>query len=462
MNALNRTFTDSLTPLAPSSLPLVVIGAGPVGLAAAAHLVVRGHKPIVIEAGERVGASIRSWGHVRMFSPWKYNIDSAARELLLDEDWLPPPDEAFPTGNELVDHYLEPLADVPEIAMDLRLGTRVTAVTRRGGNKLTSADRAARPFVIRVDGPRGEERLLARAVIDASGTYRTPNPLGADGMPALGERDAAHHISYGMPDVLGTERLRYANKHVLVVGAGHSAFGALLALEALAERAPHTRITWAIRREVPELGGGGHDELAARGALGESVRRLLDAGLITLVSGFAIEAISAVGDRLVVHGGAASITEVDEIIAATGFRPDLGFLRELRLGVDSTVESPSVLAPLIDPNLHSCGTVPPHGAYELAHPDENGFFIVGMKSYGRAPTFLMLTGYEQVRSVVALLDGDEAAARDVQLVLPETGVCKTDTSGGSCCAPAPVATEQTASCCGPAPRAPVETASCCT
>jgi hypothetical protein len=112
---------------------------------------------------------------------------------------------------------------------------------------------------------------------------------------------------------------------------------------------------------------------------------------------------------------------------------------------------------LIDPNLHSCGTVPPHGAYELAHPEEQRFFIVGMKSYGRAPTFLMLTGYEQVRSVVALLDGDETAAREVRLLLPETGVCKTDTSGGSCCAPWPVASEP-ASCCAPSPMAPT---SCC-
>ena len=112
---------------------------------------------------------------------------------------------------------------------------------------------------------------------------------------------------------------------------------------------------------------------------------------------------------------------------------------------------------MIDPNLHSCGTVPPHGAYELAHPEEHRFFIVGMKSYGRAPTFLMLTGYEQVRSVVALLDGDEAAAREVQLLLPETGVCKIDSSGGSCCATSP-SKHEAASCCAPAPR---ETSSSC-
>jgi hypothetical protein len=311
---------------------------------------------------------------------------------------------------------------------------------------MKTSERSSRPFVVRIRGPHGDERILAKAVIDASGTYHSPNPLGADGVPAIGERAAASRIAYGIPDVLGTQRHTYAGKHVLVVGSGHSAFNALIDLEALSRANPATRVSWAIRGDAPELGGGGHDELAARGALGAAVQRLLESGRIAIRTGFSIEAITLASGKLSVAGATESIDDVDEIIATTGFRPDLEFLRELRLALDAIVESPAVLAPLIDPNLHSCGTVPPHGAYELAHPDENGFFIVGMKSYGRAPTFLMLTGYEQVRSVVALLDGDEVAARDVQLLLPETGVCKTDTSGGgSCCGPAP--SSEAASCC---------------
>ena len=112
----------------------------------------------------------------------------------------------------------------------------------------------------------------------------------------------------------------------------------------------------------------------------------------------------------------------DEVIAATGFRPDLTLLGELRLDLDDRVEAARALAPLIDPNVHSCGSVPPHGVDELAHPDA-GVYMVGMKSYGRAPTFLLRTGYEQVRSVVAALAGDWEAARQVELELPETGVC---------------------------------------
>jgi thioredoxin reductase len=458
MNAINRALSDHQALVSRDTLPVVVIGAGPVGLAAAAHLVARGLRPILVEAGARIGASMRSWGHVRMFSPWKYNIDDAARTLLAEHGWLAPDDEGFPTGDELVDGYLEPLSRVPAIAAGLRLSTRVVAVARRGMDKMKSPERATQPFVVRIEGPSGEAQLLARAVIDASGTYHSPNPLGANGLPALGERSVAHRIAYGIPDVLGKERDTYADTHVLVVGSGHSAFNVLLDLETLARTAPATRITWAIRRDAPELGGGGRDELAARGALGQAVQRLLDTGRITIKTRFSIESITSDRHGLDVHGANDTISDVDQIIAATGFRPDVSFLRELRLSLDSIVESPAVLAPMIDPNLHSCGTVPPHGAFELMHPEEDDFFIVGMKSYGRAPTFLMLTGYEQVRSVAALIDGDEAAAREVRLVLPETGVCKVDTSGGSCCAPAPKA--DASSCCAPAPSA-VPASSCC-
>jgi len=147
--------------------------------------------------------------------------------------------------------------------------------------------------------------------------------------------------------------------------------------------------------------------------------------------------------------GREALIATEEIIVAAGFRPDFSFLREIRLSIDPWLESSGAIGPLIDPNLHSCGTVRPHGAEELAHP-ETDFFIAGMKSYGRAPTFLLATGHEQVRSIVAELVGDQAAARQVQLVLPETGVCRTS-------AIAPPATES--GCCGGPPRVLAE--ACC-
>jgi thioredoxin reductase len=416
-------------------LPVVVIGAGPVGLAAAAHLLERGLEPLVLESGDAVASNVAGWSHVRVFSPWSFNIDDAARRLLERRGWEAPDPDLHPTGGELVDRYLRPLASTPELRARIRLGARVTQVTRAGFDKMKTEGREHAPFRVLVERDAGEEPILARAVLDASGTYATPSPLGAGGVHALGERSLAHRIEYRIPDLLGAERARYAGKRVLVVGSGHSAFNAIRDLAELQQDAPDTQIMWAVRR--PELGDvfgrGGKDQLAERGRLGALIHRLLDGGALRVTTGFGVERLQAADGGIVAASGASELGPFDEVVAVTGYRPDLDMVRELRLELDSALESPTVLAPLIDPNVHSCGTVPPHGARELAHP-ESGFFIVGMKSYGRAPTFLLRTGYEQVRSVTAALSGDTEGAEQVELVLPETGVCKlSDRSGDDTC-----------------------------
>jgi hypothetical protein len=409
-----------------TQLPVAVIGAGPVGLAAAAHLSSRGIEPVVFEAGDSVGASVREWGHVRVFSPWSYNIDPVAADLLDGTGWSAPASDAYPTGDEIVERYLEPLAAVPGIAESLHLRARVVSVTRQGIDKLKDDGRDAAPYQLVVEEDGEERRYLARAVIDASGTWTRPSPVGAGGVLAAGERRHADRIAYGIPDVLGSARERYAGRRVLVVGSGHSAFNAILDLVTLRDSEPATEIVWAIRGAAPDrnYGGGSDDQLPARGALGATVRGLVADGSVEVVAGFQTRAIDSEDGRLVVDDGLRRLV-VDEIIASTGVRPDLDLLRELRLELDDRVEAPRALAPLIDPNLHSCGSVPPHGVDELSHPDA-GIYIVGMKSYGRAPTFLLRTGYEQVRSVVAALAGDWESARNVELVLPETGVCSVD------------------------------------
>jgi len=423
-----------------TQLPVAVIGAGPVGLAAAAHLLRTGQRPVIFEAGDRVGASVRHWGHVRFFSPWRYSIDTAARAHLEGQGWTAPDPIGYPTGQDLVERYLVPLAATPQIAPSLRLGSRVLSVTRQGFDKMKSVGRDEAPFVLRVAGPDGrQEDVLARAVIDASGTWSMPNPLGASGVPAMGEVEFAQSMYYGIPDALGAQRGRYAGRRVAVVGSGHSAFNALNDLVELADQEPGTTITWVVRRKTigQIFGGGDADGLPERGALGQRVRTLVDAGRLRLVPGFKVAAVRRTLEGIVLQSESSAIGDVppvDEIIVTTGFRPDLSLLGELRLGLDPTLESTVALAPLIDPNVHSCGTVPPHGARELAHPEAD-VYIVGMKSYGRAPTFLLLTGYEQVRSVVAALASDWEAARDVQLVLPETGVCSSRQEGGSCGVP---------------------------
>ena len=427
------------TTMASNDLPVVIIGAGPVGLAAAAHLAQRGERFVILEAGAAAGASILKWGHVRLFSPWRYCVDPAAEALLTPTGWRMPDPDADPLGAELVREYLQPLAALPQIAPHLHVNMRVTSVARAGFDKLKTNGRERAPFVVRFEQNNGaESQLYAKAVIDASGAYESPNPLGASGVAALGERQAASRIVYAIPDVLGADRALYAGQRVLVVGSGHSAFNAILDLETLARQAPDTRVTWAIRRaETGRMFGGlSDDQLSARGALGARAEQVLRNGAVRLVTGARVERVTEHAGALIVQcDDGRELGAFDRVIASTGFRPNLAMLGELRLALDDRNEAPVALAPLIDPNVHSCGSVPPHGVDELTHAAEPGFYIIGMKSYGRAPTFLMLTGYEQARSVAAAIAGDLAAAREVRLVLPETGVCGGG-AGSTCCAPA--------------------------
>ena len=418
---------------------IAIIGAGPVGLAAAAHALERGLEPIVLEDGPEAGHAVRQWSHVRMFSPWEYNIDKAAQRLLASNGWNAPDPQAYPTGGDLMAHYVEPLATRTLLKDHIKTSARVTAVSRVGFDKVKSKGREVAPFEIRYRNGRGAEKLKTDAVIDASGTWFSPNPSGANGLPAIGELNLSEHIAYAMPNAVGSERGRYAGKTVAVLGAGHSAIGTLIDLIRLKDDAPQTSVIRLLRGDNPQksFGGGANDKLSARGELGSVFARLVGEGRLLVETGFAVSHLTEAGGRLRIGAGSSCCGRhimVDRLIVATGFRPDLGFLTELRLALDPALDCPTALAPLIDPNEHSCGTVRPHGARELAHP-EPGFYIAGMKSYGRAPTFLMLTGYEQVRSIIAEIAGDTKAAARVELVLPETSVCSRSplTEVDGCC-----------------------------
>jgi thioredoxin reductase len=430
-------------------LPVAVIGAGPQGLAAAAHLLERGMQPLVLEAGPGPAAAVAEWGHVRLFSAWPELVDRAAQRLLAGSGWEAP-GSGYPTGAQWIERYLDPLARA--LGERVEYGSRVVGVSRKGRDRLVDDGRDAQPFTLHVRRSDGVEcRVEAAAVIDATGTWGTPNPAGADGLPALGERDAGDLMLHGIPDRRRPER--HAGRHTVVLGAGDSAFNAIAELEAIARDHPGTRITWAIRRGVQAatFGGGDADELPRRGALGQRARRAVERGTVDLVTGFRTARVRRDGDQvaLVAEDG-HELPPADVVVVLTGFRPDLSFLSELRLDLDPTLEAPRRIAVEIDPNLHSCGSVRATGAADLAQP-EPGLYLVGMKSYGRAPTFLALTGFEQVRSVVAALAGDVEGAARVELELPDTGVCggsgsydgadsadATGEAGGGCCAPQPV------------------------
>lgn len=438
-------------PLNPSILPIAVIGAGPIGLAAAAHLHARGFTPLVFEAGERIAAHLESYRPVKLFSPWRFNIDAEAVRLLEGAGWMAPPKDGLPTAGQMIDDYLAPLSRLPAIASALRLGHKVTQVSREGFDKVRTNGRERAAFMLRTVGLGGMEEHRAWGVLDASGTWGTPNPLGANGLQARGEARFSAHIQHGMPDVLGRERDRYAGRSTLVAGSGHSAVGSLIALAELAKAAPATKIAWAIRGDNLErlYGGGEADGLPARGELGLLLKELVQSGRIKVHTALRITSLQTAPNGItVVADDERSLGPIDEIIASTGSRPDWSLARELRIKLDPWLESTEALAPLIDPNVHSCGSVRPHGHRELGHPEAR-FYAIGAKSYGRAPNFLLATGYEQTRSVVAALAGDFASADDVKLELPETGVCSSGPLN-ALVANAAVANSQAAkTCCAP-------------
>ncbi|GGF50727.1 putative secreted protein [Microbacterium sorbitolivorans] len=430
---------------------VVVIGAGPQGLAAAAHLLERGIDLLVLEAGSGPAAAVAEWAHVRLFSKWSEVMDSASKRLLSTTEWAEP-GEGYPTGGEWISQYLAPLASA--LGDRVRYGSRVVGVSKKGRDRSVDAGREEQPFVIHVVNTDGSEaRIEAKSVIDASGTWGTPSPAGSGGLPAIGENAAAVAgvLGYQIPSTDDVQAL--AGKHVVVVGNGASAKTAIVQLARVVEQDPATQVTWVLRRGVVgnTFGGGEADELPERGALGVLAEKAVSDGHVALVTGFRTDSVSLNGAQAVLTADdGRSLELADQVIVLTGFRPDLSILSEVRLDVDLRLQAPSRVATEVDPNIHSCGSIRATGAADLAHPDA-GLYIVGAKSYGRAPTFLALTGFEQVRSVAAELAGDHEAAERVDLVLPDTGVCggaglfdaPEETTGGGCCAVTPVGIDLT-------------------
>ncbi len=428
-----------------SSLPVAIIGGGPAGLAAAAHLVQYKQAFVLFESGPALGTHFLEYGHVQLFSAWRYNIDAASKKLFELHGLALPDPEHLPYGKEIAEQYLQPLGELPELKPFIHLNSRVVHLQRQGLDKMKTADREEKPFELVIENGTGTRKTIrARAVIDATGTWKNPNSVVSGGAPDA----AAEFVDYGIPAILGADQKRFENKRVAVVGSGHSAMNSLLDLVQLKKEFPATQITWIVRKATPEqaFGGGDADQLPERGALGTQVRSLLEQEVIDIQTSTFIQSLDRLNRQQVMlnaeqKGRQIELGPFDRVIANTGSRPDFELLREIRYSFDPALESVPALAPLIDPNLHSCGTVRPHGERELRQPEKD-FYIIGAKSYGRAPTYLMATGFEQARSVVAHLSGDHEAAERVELDLPETGVCSSKPlvftisgapSGNSCC-----------------------------
>lgn len=411
-----------------SGYPVFVIGAGPIGLATAAQLKQRNIPFFVVEQGE-IAQSVRTWEHITLFSPWQYNIDEATKQLLEASGWQAPQADLIPTGKELIEMYLQPLASI--MKENILTNHEVVGICREDADRMKSTERSTRPFQIIMETPVGTKKMKARAIIDATGTWGNPNPAMANGLWLKAEKLLQNEMDYHIPNVFSHVET-YANKHNAVIGGGHSAINSLLQLVDLKQQYPKTNITWILRKKRVEdaFGGGSNDELAARGDLGLRIAQYVKNGTIQVKTPFFIQGIRKTSDGLILKSETELIKGIDRLIVNTGSRPNFDFHRELRYEADAITEAVLAIAPLIDPNEHSCGSVEAHGEQQLRQPEKD-FYIVGSKSYGRAPTFLMATGYEQVRSVVAHLAGDDEAAKQVQLKLPETGVCHS--GAGGCC-----------------------------
>ena len=432
---------------------IAVLGAGPTGLEAALAAQRRGWDVTVYESAPHVAGHVRAWGHVRLFTPWSMSVSPSTADLL----GLELSDTECPTGHDYADH-LERVAT--------RLGdrvvtrTRVEAIAREGllkDEEIGSDVRAARPFRLLVTGSDGEERFeTADVVLDCTGTYGNPAPTGAGGIPAQGERRFGDRVVRQIPDVIGTPE-RWLGRDVLLVGAGNSAQTVARDLALVG-----ARLTWAVRAASPTWGAVQDDVLPDRAALVASSRALAHGGA-QLHTGVVVERLQqAAGDRIAVTlrdaGGRATEVEVDEVVSMTGAVGDSSLYRQLQVHECYATEGPmSLAATLLGSEGGDCLTQVSAGVDALRNPEPR-FFVLGIKSYGRAPTFLMATGYEQVRSVAAHLAGDEAAASAVRLVLPETGVCSTSLAPKveSCCggstkktdASAPAIAKAKISCCG--------------
>lgn len=397
---------------------IAVLGAGPIGLEAALYARCLGYDVDVYERGT-VGENLRRFAHVRLFSPFRMNASSLGLAALEAQDphWAPPDADALLTAGELVESYLLPLSRSDLLVDSIREQVRVLAVGRDGslkGELVGDASRGERPFRILLENADGQQQLAeADVVLDASGTFGNPNSLGRGGIPALGESAATGRIEHGLPDLSGEDRSRYANRRLLVLGAGYSAATNIIALAQLAEEEHETHITWITRRVTNDIEGPipliANDRLPERDRIARTANDIVrgERDCLTHWPGTTIDRIESQGDGWVVHtvGRHAGTIEVDRILANVGFRPDSSIYSELQIHECYASSGPMKLAATLG-SSPDCLDQIGGGPQSLLNPEPN-FYILGAKSYGRNSKFLIKIGLEQIRDVFKLIGGRE-------------------------------------------------------
>ena len=398
---------------------IAILGAGPTGLEAALYARALGYPVTVFEKRDGAGANIRRWGFVRLFTPWRVNVSPLGLAVLDQNDVRRPPESTCPTGNELVEEYLRPLAE--SLGDAFRPGVEVLGVARSGLVKTESiggAQRRNAPLRLLLRRLSGdEEEHAADIVIDATGAYDSPAALGDGGVAALGERAAANAVRYHLVDIAGSERQRFSGKTTLLVGAGFSAATSLLALLEVVAENPRGRLIWARKSTGPDpIPTFPNDPLPLRAQLAERGNAVAASppARCRVLSGVAVQSIQIGEDlkrvalRPVGGGGILETVNVDHVVANVGYRPNLDIFRELHVHQCYASEGPMSLGAALlaeSPSGGDCLEQPSLGIETLKNP-EPGFFILGGKSYGRRSDYLMRVGREQIRELFRYLEDD--------------------------------------------------------
>ncbi len=389
---------------------VAIVGGGPTGLEAALACVDTGRSFTLYEVASDVAANVRAWGHVALFTPWDMIVSPRMARHLAAAGVEVPSGEGLPTGADVVERLLEPVAALPSVAPHLRLGTRVMSIGRQGLRKheeIATPERGSRPFRLLLDAAGGEDVGRSDVVLDCTGTYHNPNALGDGGIPAPGEQALEADIVRHIPD-FEVEADQWAGRRVLLAGAGASAQTAARALASLVGDAGGD-VVWAVREPSPTWGAVAYDPLPARASLVAEAERLA-AGHhpgVRVRTGVEVERLERRDEGIGVtlrNGSGPEEVVVDKVLALTGYVGDHELYRQLQVHECYATAAPIDLsAALLGSAAGDCLTQVSHGPDVLRNPEPN-FFIVGMKSYGRVNQYLMRIGWEQVSDVFTLLD----------------------------------------------------------
>lgn len=409
------------------SLPsIAILGSGPIGLEAALYARYLGYPVHIYERSAAVAANVLDWEHVTLFTPFRMNATSLGVAALQAQNpqWEMPAAEALLTGAEFHEAYLKPLAESDLLSRSLQLETEVVSIGRQGWLKsqsVGSEERSESTFHLLLRKSNGEEFTTeADVVIDCTGTYGNHNWLGQGGIPAIGESAAKAHIEYGLPDVVGKQRERYAGKKVLVVGAGYSAATTITEIAEIAE------VTWATRSDraepVPRIP---EDRLPNRDQLAAAANQLAISGDSPVThradtSVTSVEYRAEADDFLVVFDDSQTEPErFDRIIANVGYHPDLAIYRELQVHECYATEGPMKLAAQLQSSQADgptdCLDQVACGPQNLLNP-ETDFYILGSKSYGRSSNFLLNVGHQQIRDLFTIIG--EREDLDIYATMP--------------------------------------------